>query len=132
MTEIDTAIDGYDMYVNRLSSAAAAGGASNVGMNMANSGHNMVPPSWPPPPHQDHGGGGGGMNDPASRARQHSGQAGTNHGEMGSQDAFNNPTMGIGVGMGLGMGMPASGMWGAETGNAGQDWDWGLMLAGGH
>jgi hypothetical protein len=121
MTEIDTAIDGYDVYVDRLTAAA---GASN-GLNMqAGDGADpgIISQGWPQQ-HQMH--------------QQQSSADGGNAGQMGSQTdgtmpqggLYNNPIVG------LGMGMPtvgSNGMWGTDMENGAQDWDWGLMLAGGH
>lgn len=117
MTEIDTAIDGYDVYVDRLTAAA---GASN-GLNMqASDGTDpsMMSQDWASQQHHQ-------------LHQQQAGADGRSTGQMnsGSDGLYNNPIIG------LGMGMPtvgSNGMWGTDMENGAQDWDWGLMLAGGH
>lgn len=127
MTEIDTAIDGYDVYVDRLTAAA---GVSN-GMNAqsadgTNPGSGMMPPSWTSQQQQQAHQQQSGVNE---RQGQMS-QPGEGGGIIQQSGLYNNP-----IAVGLGMGMPtvgSTGVWGSDMANGAQDWDWGLMLAGGH
>lgn len=132
MTEIDTAIDGYDVYCDRLTAAA---GASN-GMTMqqaeeTNLGSGMMSPSWSHPPQQQMSQSQHQQQVVNERNQPQTDNLGSSSSSIGAQGSLYGNPIALGLGMGMPTGGPA-GLWGTEMGNGAQDWDFGLMLAGGH
>lgn len=107
LTELDSAIDGYDVFVDRLT-GAVDGTSGQAGDNMM----------WSSSQQQSQ----------QQQQQQHGGQ------QHGQGQEYTPEMMGYGLGLGGSSGSSMTGMWGTDMGDTpgGGDWDWAFMMAGGH